>query len=368
MILKRYNVSELEGLVKSGFFDKYQIIPITSHRAAGQILNPRAEKSDIILIVAFDEDIISGYIGILPDKIFSGGKEIKAGWISCWWTDKEKGKMVALELFQNAMEAWSNRIIITDMIPMTRFIVERTGEFFFPKTYEGIRGFARFNMASVLPARSAFFRNIRFVLKPADFFCNIIFDILLKGKLKVIKEEFKRLNVEVEETGEIDLASEEIIKICNQGELIRRGSKELSWIKNHPWVSDSEEAKNEGYKYFFSSYCKAFEIKFIRIKINNDLKGFLMISIRDGHFRIPYAYFMEKESNVIMKVLCQLLITRNSSMLSTFHPYLVQQIKNNKSPFFYKRKIFKDLAVSNVFRDIEIKGLLQDGDGDCAFT
>ena len=93
-----------------------------------------------------------------------------------------------------------------------------------------------------------------------------------------------------------------------------------------------------------------------------------MISIRDGHFRIPYAYFKEKDSFIIMKVIYQYMITNKSSMLTTFHPVMVNRIKNANSPFFYKRQLFKDFAVSNEFRDIEINGQLQDGDGDCAFT
>ena len=95
-----YTIKELKSKLDDIDFWKSTVLPITPYRAHSQIKNPKAEDSDICLIVARDGEKINGYIGILPDYIFIGEKKRKIGILSSWWVDQNY-KSILKQNFQN---------------------------------------------------------------------------------------------------------------------------------------------------------------------------------------------------------------------------------------------------------------------------
>jgi hypothetical protein len=369
MYIREYNIDELAGFIRTDAFKESDIIPITTIRAVSQINNPRAGKNDKILFVAFEENAVAGYIGILPDKMYIENKEIKIGWISCWWTDADKGKSVALELFYKAMEFWPDNIMITDMIPKTKFIIDRTGEFFCPKQFSGLRCFLRFNSSTLLPQKSKFFKKTGFLLSMIDFLFNIINDIRLNYIKIFLDRQLKKTGIRLDYVENIDHEADEFIKNHRENELFCRGREELTWIKSYPWISDSVTSEAEGKKYFFSSYSKLFETRFLKIYRNNEMVGFMMTSRRGADLKIPFQYFDKNNISLIIKVIFSILIINKNSVFTTFNPHMIEYIKTCSTPFYYKRKLVNDLAASVNFRNLNFKNIhLQDGDGDCAFT
>jgi len=369
MVIKEYTITQLEEFIYSDIFKKSAVIPITTLRAISHINNPRASREDIVLIVAFENDDIIGYIGILPDNIFVENTELKIGWISCWWTDNIKGKTIALELFFKALEVWDNNILITDLIPKTKFIVDKTDEFFYTEKIRGIRGFLRFNLNTILPSKHDFYKRIIILLQVIDFTCNLINEVRLFIRTFIRKFSEKNKNIKVQFVDSIDEEISSFINLHSSDEIIRRQKSELNWVKNYPWISNTDSSKTEGKKYYFSSYAKIFENNFLKIFNNGTLVGFMMVSQRNEHLRIPYIFFDKTNTSIIVKVIYDILTSKKISMFTTFNPFITEYIKNNPSPFFYKRKIYKDLAVSYKFQHLNLKNvILQDGDGDCAFT
>jgi hypothetical protein len=73
--LKTFNRKELEDFILSGSFQQYDFLPITRHRALSHIRNPKARDEDNLLILAFYEDKLVGYVGCFPDKFEIDGKK-----------------------------------------------------------------------------------------------------------------------------------------------------------------------------------------------------------------------------------------------------------------------------------------------------
>jgi hypothetical protein len=64
--LKTLNRKKLEEFISSGDYKKYDFLPITKHRAISHLRNPKANDEDILLILAFHNDQLAGYLGVFP--------------------------------------------------------------------------------------------------------------------------------------------------------------------------------------------------------------------------------------------------------------------------------------------------------------
>ena len=69
MQIKTYDALELFELLKSEDFSKMQIVPISTHRADSHILNPRQQKGDVLMIIAYEGADMVGYLGVFADDL-----------------------------------------------------------------------------------------------------------------------------------------------------------------------------------------------------------------------------------------------------------------------------------------------------------
>jgi hypothetical protein len=87
MEIKAFTVADLKTALLSEDFWLTKTLPITKHRALSHSHNPRADKDDPVLLVAYQDSQVIGYLGILPDKIFVNNAVYKFGWLTSWWVD-----------------------------------------------------------------------------------------------------------------------------------------------------------------------------------------------------------------------------------------------------------------------------------------
>ncbi len=87
--LKTFNRKELEDFVLSGAFQQYDFLPVTKHRALSQVKNPEASDEDTLLILAFCEDKLAGYVGCFPDGFKVNGEKISYAWLSTLYVNPE---------------------------------------------------------------------------------------------------------------------------------------------------------------------------------------------------------------------------------------------------------------------------------------
>ena len=103
--IKLLNKKLLIEFINHSNYNTLDIVPITEHRALSQIQNPRLHENDILLLLAYKEKELVGYLGVLPDKINFNNKFEKCGWLSCLWVKPEqRGFQIAKLLLDKCFE------------------------------------------------------------------------------------------------------------------------------------------------------------------------------------------------------------------------------------------------------------------------
>ncbi len=361
METKTYNKHELREFVNSDFYKELQNIPISKHRAISQVRNPRADENDILLVAAYDGKKLVGYLGILPDYLFSDGKTDKVGWLTCFWVDNDyKSKNVAANLFLRVIRGWDQKILITNIVPALEPVYQKT-KIFQPTTYKsGIRGYVRFSLNTILPPKHLFFRKIVPVLKLADIILNLPVDL----KLTVFKT-FKT-NIQFEYLKKLSEEDENFITRTPEPNWNQRGIDEINWIISNPWIIQGP-ADQESSRYYFSSVSKQFFYRILRVKNNrNEIIALAVLMIRNKNLTTPYLFCSESGWEPLSEIIVNTLKEQKLNMFTTFHDKLARTLKSIRTPFLFTKIIKKPYLISKKFEYITELNF-QDGDGDCAF-
>lgn len=328
--------------------------------------NPRAEADDVLLIVAREEGHMVGYLGVLPDRIFNEKDEaFKCGWLSCMWVDPEvRGKGIAKKLIGTAFDSWGDHILVTEFTSGAKGLYDRSGHFTDLRTSDGLRCYLRFNLHEVLPKKNERYNKLSPLLALSDAIANVPVDIRLK--MLSLRQS---LNLRFEKIEKLDEELISFISANSRDSFEGRAATELSWIKDYPWLSTN--AEEESKKYHFSVHASRFENLFIKLTDDKQIHGFVHLTIRDNHLRIPYAYLPDALVSDALAYICHLMIRCRLNMLTVLHPSFVTYLRANKSPFIYKRPIQRKYIITKTldvhFTD-HISLQIQDGDADCAFT
>ncbi|SEH06517.1 hypothetical protein [Candidatus Venteria ishoeyi] len=362
---REIRIADLGEFIASDWFNASTDLPITTHRARSQMLNPRAKPDDVCLILALnEEEELLGYIGILPDNFATNEKHV--GWLSCWWVHPGKGKKVGLSLFLQALITWDYKFVITDFTPQIKEIIEKTRMFKFTPTKYGVRGFLGFNLSEILPRKRKGLRKIKGILKLADFCMNQINSL----RLSILKKKFSSHGLEIDEVQEINDEIAGYIKRHQSTEYYKRAATELNWIIQNPWVlENNEKARSEAEKYYFSSSESIFKYHNLCLRDGGKIVAFVMLRQRNKSFTIPYLYVEFEYQIEVLWSIYDFLLQKKATDFTIFNQEFTDIIKLTHNPFFFFREIPKDFAVSIELGQLLDKNMiLQDGDGDYVFT
>lgn len=365
MQIAEIKVADLPDFVKSELWQQLTTKPITVLRAISQYQNPRADPNDIALIFAHENNELIGLAGLLPEFI-NGQPGKKASSNTCWWVHPEKGKQLAFPLFMKAFAVCGQRMYMTDCTPHTLSILKKTNWFDIPDIAPGIRGFLKFNLYDLIPAKFPSTRKLKPFLKLADQ----TFNFLIVPYKKLLWSRVMRTLPKAEYLYSLDHELHTFIEDHSQNEFIRRTGKDLEWILKFPWIigSNSDQTKTP-VEYPFSHIVGSFEQYFVKITSSNQTIGLLLISVKDGLMKVPYAYFDEKYARNMLKVIYQQALLKNAVTLTVFNPVLVNMMDSVVHPFIFRKKIKRLVAISKkLFDDYQKYPLIQDGDGDIVFT
>jgi hypothetical protein len=365
--IKQLNKKNLLEYINSVDFGMGDDIPITVHRALSQVKNPRLDEEDIILLLAYDEGDLVGYLGILPDTIFLKKREpVKMCWLSCLWVSQHaRGKGISIILVTKSFELWNNNILLADYVPFTKKIYDRTNQFVDkPFSKKGIRLYIKSDLYTILPQKKTIFFKLKWLFKGIDFCANLILNI----RLVFFKENISELYFEY--IDHIDEEVNDFILTKQEKQLFKRNKDDLNWIIKNPWILSANQKDDLNKKYYFSSTAKSFNFYSLKIR-NSDHKliAFMIFAKRDNTLKLPYLYH-DNCLDTIIKVLNFHLIKWKIKTFTTFHLELAQCLKNKKNPAIIKRELKRNYMVSSVFKDGIINSdiEIQDGDGDCCFT
>ena len=365
MQIVEIRVSELSGFVGGKLWQNCSPKPITALRAVSQAQNPRANPDDIALIVAIENDSLLGLVGLLPDLI-NGNPSEKAHSNSGWWAHPEKGKHLAVPLFMKAFSVCNQRMFMTDCTPHTMQILEKTNWFDFPENQDGRRGFLKFNFHEILPVKIPATRKISSVLKLSDQILNA----LLVPLRKITSAKFLKSGIHCERVDSISPEVALFLETHSKNEFTRRSAADLNWILRCPWIiGKNQQNQASPVDYPFSYLTETFSQELFQLSENGKITGFLFVSIRDGHMKIPYVYFDDQHTAQVLQEIYRLAILKMVSTITIFNRRLVLQMDSAAHPFLFRKKIKRLMAISKQLSDkMEKYPEFQDGDGDIVFT
>jgi GNAT superfamily N-acetyltransferase len=365
--IKLLNKHTLFEFIHATEFGEGNIIPISFHRAVSQMKNPQLDDEDVLLLLAYQDGTLVGYLGVLPDRLYVHEEEVlRVGWLSCIWvSESARGKGVSSKLIEKSVEVWQHRILFTDYVPATQKIYDRTNLFVkTPLVKEGVRLYIKSDFYTLLPPKSKFFTSCKCVLKLVDVSVNT----LLAIRLKLLKTKLTGLSYETMEA--IDEEASSFMASKQKSQLFKRNKEELNWIIQHPWILPQSHRDSLSPKYYFSSVSKTFEV--FPIKLKNDKNQVIAVVIftkRDNTLKLSYLYHDDCMDSII-KLLNHLLIEWKVNTFSTFHTDLSHQLRRSLTPAIYKKGIKRSYGFTTLLGEKLLHATIdfQDGDGDCIFT
>ena len=355
--LKTFNRKELEDFISSGSFQQYDFLPITRHRALSHIRNPKARDEDNLLILAFYEDKLVGYVGCFPDKFDIDGKEIHYAWLSTLYVNPEfRKERPAKKLLKKVFEEYGGRIAITEFTKEAEALYTIMGvfEYVFPK--EGKRYYFRTDAAKMIPEKKPETK----VLKPLFHALDTIANSLISIKnIKTGKPDF---HYEINDC--IDKESADFVAEFSSV----RHAEEINTFIENPWVLEGKKEE----KYLFSSFAKVFRFFWVKIyDRNKKLKTCFLLQLRDGYLKIPYL-FSNTELDEVVNFLNYFIVKNKVKGFTSYQTKLNEAIQRSKT---FSKIYERDFKREYLFHQQLLKELpanfdphYQDGDGDCMMT
>ncbi|UCH15112.1 MAG: GNAT family N-acetyltransferase [Bacteroidales bacterium] len=369
IVIKDIKTSELEEFINSDEFKKLEHIPISRLRAISNIHNPRGNKDDKLLFLAYDDDMFIGYLGAISDNLNIDNKTHKVAWLSCMWIDNNYRRQgIALKLLNHAYDIWETNLLITNYIPSSRKTFEKTGKYTELKSLPGVRGYLRFNLAEIMILKRPGLGCIKWLLLLFDLIANVIIGI----RLVFWRMAMNITRIKIEYLNELDSETDEFIRQRSKDNLSPKDKSFFDWIKKYPWVLNTPFEDYTSRRYEFSAVDKNFDQLYIKVMNNeNKMLAFLMLTVHGTHLKTPYLFFDKEYNREVRKVIYAHLLKLKVRTFTSFHPQMVEIIWSKRNPFILTRKMYhRSLITKELLAKIKNldKYILMEGDGDCAFV
>ena len=371
-------MTELKTIRKKDIFNLYSdstiwdhpFLVISKNRLFAHSHNPNLKDDDIVLLLAYLNEELVGYMGIFIDKITIDNKDEKIGWLSTWWVHpKTKGQGVGRTILEKMYMQMEGKIGISQFTESAKRVYDKSGYFVDLKETEGIKAVMRSNLSFLFshffPERVKYFLPI---LALVDKFLNVFVDLKLGIQNIFITAQLR--SVTLEYLNHIDNEALELINKYNRKDLSKKGTDFFNWLKSNYWVEEAPllELTNKN-NYEFSMYDKSFKIYFIKINFKGENIGFLVLQKRNVTLKILFAYYeKEKYSGIVTSVIKSQCIKQNVREIINYDLGITSELKKSKI-FIYKRRKIKNSIISKAFGKKSFEEYnFNFGDGDCSFA
>jgi hypothetical protein len=367
MEIKAFTVANLKTALLSEDFWLTETLPITKHRALSYSLNPRAEEDDPVLLVAYQDKRVIGYLGILPDKIFVNNAAYKFGWLTSWWIDPccATTGVGAILLFK-ALNAYQQHLGVSGGSSEARKVLQASQKFPALIKLQGLDIRFRLNATGTILRKLPAMRIFRVLFK--------IFDVMMDEIVHLRSFFWKRRNnlyqrLTFEYISSIDETTDHFIQRHHQQDLTRKGKADLSWMMTYPWILSAPFKDSASRRYYFSSLSDRF--LYLGVKVfeqDNGMVGFFILKVRDDRMSVVYSYFENRHASSIIAAVVYHTFAMDVSSLSLYDERLVAGFSELRCPYWSAKAVSRRFYLSKTFADIPLTEYrLHGGDGDLAF-
>jgi len=367
MEIKTFTVADMKTALASEDFWRTKTLPITKHRALSYSRNPRADEGDPVLLVAYQDNRVVGYLGILPDKIFVNDTIYKMGWLTSWWVDSSYATAgVGAILLFKALNAYDQYVGVSGSSRQARKALLASQKFIALKPLRGLDIRLRWNLTRDILRRLPAMKIFRGLFK--------IIDVMM-GEIVNFRSFFwqRRHNpcqgLTFEYISTIDEETGCFIQRHHQHDLTRKEKSDLSWIMNNPWILSAPLKDAASKKYYFSS--RADRFWYLGVKVfehSTEMIGFFLLKVRNDRMSVVYSYCESPNAASITAAAIQHALAMDVSILSLYDEHLVTCFSELDCPCWSTHKNSRGFSLSKAFGDIlPANYRLQGGDGDLAF-
>ncbi len=367
MEIKTFTVADLRTALLSEDFWLTKTLPITKHRALSYSRNPRADKDDPVLLVAYQDNQVIGYLGILPDKIFVNSAVYKFGWLTSWWVNPSCAMTgVGAVLLFKALNAYHQHLGVSGGSKEARKSLHASQKFIALKPLKGLEIRFRFNVTGAVCRKLPTLKMLRVLFKLFD----VMLDEIVNFRYFFWKRRdniCRRLTFEYIST--IDEETDQFIHRHHQHDLTRKGKIDLNWIMMYPWILSAPLKDSAGKRYYFSSRAERFFYLGVKVfEQNNEMAGFFMLKVRDDRMSVVYSYFESQHALAIAAAVVYHALAMDVSALSLYDESLAKSFSKLRCPHGSAKAVSRGFSLSKAFADIPLAGYrIHGGDGDLAF-
>jgi len=346
----------------------HSFLSVTKHRLYAHYTNPNCDEDDIVLLLAYLDDEIIGYMGVFIDIITIEGRDEKIGWLSTWWVHpKTKGKGIGRSILQTMYDTLEGRIGVSQFTPSAKRVYIKSGYFNDLKKNIGYKFVFRSNLNIVFPLLNPKFNRIKGLLSFTDFLINI--PVSLKNAIQKVSSKQKIADVQVEYVNFIDDELMRFIHMHSKNHLSQKSSGFFQWLKANHWVQESPLMQlSLADQYEFSLGAKKFNIYLVKIMKNKKLIGFIVLQRKNHLLKLLFAYYSEGNEKKVSQIIIQHAYQLKIKELVSYDEKINACISSSFS-YIYKRNKVKEAIISKVFEGESYDAYhVNFGDGDCSFA
>ncbi|MBU0486975.1 MAG: hypothetical protein KKA07_01005 [Bacteroidetes bacterium] len=366
-MISELNARQLFEFVNSSEYEKLRHLPTTPLRALSLLNSPNGHEEQIIMLLYYENEKFCGYLGAVPDVIYSQGIKIHVAWMSCMWIDSsQRGKGIAVDLIKKLSELWEGKLLVSNWIPASKAVFDKTGIFEPLANLDGKRFYLRMCMQDILPQKKKIFKVFLPVLKTGDFIINSLRDPL------VIKR-YKHIDLRnVLFLDHCDEESRQFLAEKADETISKRNGAFFKWVLDYPWVKVSKRKDSIASRYIFSYIEKRFHQFFMKlISDNGRLVALAFLTIKGNHMKTPYVFVEKADYRRVAEAILRTARINKISVLTTYDSKLAKAISevNHKSlktkDMVFGMLVSKTLVSSGAtFTPDQIR----EGEGDYSFT
>lgn len=356
----KIRLCELASFVHSEIFMQSEVVPISMLRVQSYLNNPHGLPDDVVLYVGLIDGKLIAFRTLFAGSTGSENGSVRFGWCSGNWVHPGfRRKGFSERLLNEAFADWNGKLVFTNYAPDSEKLYIKTGRFNVIHQFQGFRGYLFPKTVKLVSfARKNYFTRILFSI--------IDFSILVMNLVRTwFYQPVVQSDIRFEFLNQPDEECYALLNTKLDRYYFKRGETELRWIFRFPWITGEKTEANS--RYPFSSYSENFGYYTIKVFEKNELAGFFIFSVREGHLKTLFFYLPESFDQLVAEFLKQFSINKRIEIVTVYYSGVAKYLFTRKFPFLrakkYGQKIYSSFAAGN-----HQYQLFQDGDGDLIFT